>query len=496
MKTKVKELKDNQVEVTVTVDAKDIDTRIKKTYKDVAYKYNFPGFRRGKAPRQVINNALGAEGVLATVTEDVLKETYPVAIDESDIYPISNPDFGDDSSFVTEGKPFTYTMTLTVKPEFELSSYDPVAIELPGEEATEEEIETQINALREHYFTFEDAAASTKLEEGGTAEIAMKVTDENGEAVEALDSDARVYTLGSGIYPEDFDKALVGLKKGQKKSFDLEFKGLFTAGLAAVAGKLDKAHFDVEVKGVKKKVLPKADDVWAKDTCGFESLDDLRARISEQITQEKTQMLPGLKENQCLHELAERLKGEVPEAMVETNESELLQNFFQQLQAQGASLDAYLMQQGLTIDQFKEDVKRQAADLAKQDLALDAWARHQEMKITSKEMTEEFKKSGAEDPKALEKEWRENGQLHNLRQGMLRVRAINDIMENAVVSEPGKKKPAKKAAPKKTTATKKESTGAPAEKKPATKPAAKKAPVAKTGTSAAKKAAPKKAADK
>lgn len=477
MKTKVEALKDNQVKVTVTVDAKDIDARIKKTYKDVAYKYNFPGFRRGKAPRQVINNALGAEGVFATVTEDTLKETYPLAIDESDIYPIGNPDFGDDSSLVVEGKPFTYAMTLTVKPELELSSYEPVKIELPGEEATEEEIDIQVDALREHYFTFEDAAASAKIEEGGTAEISIKATDEKGEALEALDADSRVYTLGVGIYPEDFDKALIGLKKGQKASFDLEFKGLFTAGLAAVAGKVDKAHFDVEVKKVKKKVLPEVTDEWAKETCGFESLEDLKGRIGESITQEKKQMLPGLKENQCLYELAERVKGEAPEAMAEANEADLLQNFFQQLQAQGATLDAYLMQSGISIEQFKEDVKKQASDIAKQDLALDAWARHKDMKVSSKDMTEEFTKSGAEDPKALEKEWRENGQMHTLRQGILRMRAVQDIVDTAIVTEPGAKKPAKKApakkaAPKADTKTAEKKARA---KKPAAKPAAKKA---------------------
>lgn len=106
VETKVEALQDNRVKVTVTVDAKDIDARIKKTYKDFAHKYNFPGFRAGKAPRPIIDNALGAEAVPATVTDDVVNETYPLAIDECNLYPVSKPTFAEDMGLVAAGKPF------------------------------------------------------------------------------------------------------------------------------------------------------------------------------------------------------------------------------------------------------------------------------------------------------------------------------------------------------------------------------------------------------
>ena len=469
MKTKVEALPDNQVKLTITVDAKEIDDRIKKTYKDFAYKYNFPGFRRGKAPRPIIDNALGKEAVPATVTDDIFKECYPLAVDESGIYPVAQPAFEDQETLIEAGKDFTFSAKITVKPELELSSYEPVEIELPKDVATDDEIAEQIDAMREHYFTFEDAASSAKIEEGGIAEIAMKATDDKGEAIEALDTDSRQYALGSGFYPVEFDNELIGLKKGQKKSFDLEFKGLFTAGLAAIAGQTDKVHFDIEVKSVKKKVLPEANDEWAKETMGFEGLDDLKTRLADSITQSKQEQLPRLKENRCLAVLAERLVGEVPESMVSSNEAELLQNFFQQLQSQGATLDAYLQQVGVTMEEFKEDVKKQALDVSKQDLALDAWAKHAQYKVSSKDMTEEFVNSGVEDPKALEAEWRTNGQLHTLRQGILRVRAIKDVMDNAKVTEvdDGKKKSPAKKAPAKKKSTKKDESATDESKKKA-----------------------------
>lgn len=488
MKTKVEALEENQVKLTTTIDAKEIDDRIKKTYKDFAHKYNFPGFRRGKAPRPIIDNALGAEAVRATVTDAIYKECYPLAVDESGIHPISQPQYENQEELVEQGKPFEFTATVTVKPEFELSSYDPVEIELPGEEATDEEVDSQIDVLREHYFTYEDAAASAKVEENGVAEITMSATNEQGEPLESLAMESRVYVLGSGFFPADFDKELVGMKKGQKKSFDLEFKGLFTPGLAAIAGTTDKAHFDVTVDKVKKKVLPEVTEEWAKETCGFAGLEDLKTRISESITQSKKESLPGMKENRSLSALAERIADEIPEAMINVAETDLLQNFFQQLQSQGATLDAYLQQVGITIEQFKEDVKKQATDMTKQDLALDAWARHKKIEITGKDLTEEFAKSGADDPKALEQEWRENGQLHILRQGISRMRAAQEVMDSAVVSEPSEK-PKKKTAAKKT-----------ADKKAADtkekKPAAKKADAEKKEKAPAKKAASNKTATK
>jgi len=468
VKTSFKELKDNQVKLTITIDEKEIDERIKKTYKDFSYKYNFPGFRKGKAPRQVVDTVLGAEAVLATVTDEVINESYPLAVDESGLVPISKPSIEEQESMVEAGKPFSFSTTFTKKPDLALSSYDPVEVELPGEEATDEEIQMQVDSMREHYYDFKDAAASKKIEENGYCDIALSATDENGATVEALTSDSRLYALGSGFYPPEFDKHLIGLKKGQKAEFDLEFKGLFTAGLAAVAGQHEKLHFVVEIVAVKEKVLPEVTEEWVKETCGFESIEDLRTRVGESITESKKETLPRLKENNCLFELGDRLQGEVPQEMIDSSEAELYQTFFKQLQGQGLSLDAYLANMGLTIEKFREEIKLQAADTVKQDLALDAWAKNKGLSISEADLEEEFANSGAEDPKALAAEWRSSGRLHILLEGMLRIKAVKDITETAVVVAPGTKKPAAKKA-----ASKKSGDGKSTEKKPAAKAAAK-----------------------
>ncbi|WP_418389974.1 trigger factor, partial [Adlercreutzia sp.] len=203
METKVESLEGNKVKVTVTVDAADIDGRIKKTYKDFARKYNFPGFRKGKAPRPVIDNALGAEAVVGTVTEELLNGTWTAAIDEAKLAPVGGPVM-ETNEIVKAGEPYEYSFTIELRPEVELTSYEPVAIEMPFAEATDAEIDEQVEAMAEHYTDYEDASAATKVKEDSYIDLAMKATDDKGEEIPSLTTENRPYGLGANLFPAEF----------------------------------------------------------------------------------------------------------------------------------------------------------------------------------------------------------------------------------------------------------------------------------------------------
>lgn len=459
METNIEALEDSKIKATVTVDAADVEAAVKKTYKEFAQKYNFPGFRKGKAPRPVIDNMLGKEAVMASVTEDVINGVYPQVIEAEGIYPVGSPEFGDEG-VVESGKPYTFTFTLSVKPEMELTSYEPVEIELPFEDATEAEVEVQIDSMREHYETYEDASAATKVKPENYADLAIKATDEEGNAIDAIDSDSRTWHPASGMFSAAFDDEIMGMKKGQTKEFTLDIPEDEDAVLlAGQAGK--KVSFTVTCNVVKKKVTPELTDEWVKETLGFEDIADLREKVTASISEQKKNILPRLKENACVNVLLERFEGEAPEGMTEDAETSLLQEFFTQLQQQGVSFDNYLMQNGMTADQFKADVKLQAADEAKQQLALDAWARNKGIVATPEEISAEFETAGLDDPAAVEKEWRESGRLYLIREGVVRAKAMRDVMDTAKVTEvdfaarsqeeekKAAKKPAKKKAAKK-----------------------------------------------
>lgn len=169
---------------------------------------------------------------------------------------------------------------------------------------------------------------------------------------------------------------------------------------------------------VKKKVTPEVTDEWAKEKMGFESVEDMRERIKESLNAQKGSLMPRIKENNIMVELRDRVEGDVPESLVEQAETSLLQDFFGQLQQAGMTFDAYLASQNITPDQFKADLKAQSADQVKEELALEAWARHNNMEITDADVTAEFAKTGVEDPAALEQEWRDAGRLHLIRTGL------------------------------------------------------------------------------
>lgn len=432
METKVEALEDNKAQLTVTVPAADVDALVKKTYKDFAHKYNFPGFRKGKAPRKVVDNLLGAEFVLATVTEEIVNEYYVKAVDAEQLSVVGSPDFAE-PGMVEGGKDFTFSVTVTLKPQVELTSYEPVAIELPFESATEADIEAQLKSMREYYKTFEDASAATKVKAENTADLAFKATDEEGNAIASLESEGRLWTPGNGMFPAAFDAEIMGMKKGQVKEFTIEVPADDTSVLmSSFAGK--KVNFEITCNVVKKEVVPELTEEWVKETMGFESIEALKDAIVQSHNMQLEEVLPRITENNCITALIERLEGEVPAAMVEDAESALLQDFFTQMQRQNVSFDTYLAQRGIDNTQFKADIKAEATDNVKQELALDAWARVKGLEVTAEEISNEFVIAGLENPAAVEAEWRANGRIRFIREGLLRSKAMQDIIDTAVIT--------------------------------------------------------------
>ena len=504
METQAEVLEGNRAKVTVTIDADTVSSRIKSQYKQFASQYRIPGFRKGKAPRQVIDNFLGKEAVVATVTDAVVNDTCMQAVDKCGLYPLGQPDFTEELGMVKDGEAFTYTFEVDTKPTPELSSYDNVEIEMPTAEVTDAEVKAEFDSMLYHYQEMVDAADDAVIADDNFANLKIAATDDAGESIASIATDDRQYGVASGLFPATFDDEIKGMKKGDTKQFAIDVPEEPTVMTSSLIGKTKKINFDVEVLQVKERKTPELTDEFVKEKLGMDTVEEARKEISSLIANQKNAYMPRLKEERALAALAERFDGEVPASLAEQQEQALLQNFFTQLQQQGITFDMYLMSQGISSQQFRDDVKKQAADLAKQDLALDAWAAHAGIVATDEDIEAEFAKSGAEDPAALKKEWEQSGQMFLVRQGVLRQKAAVEVTDNAVVTEEAPKaeeaeeakaeeKPKKKAAAKKTTAkktTKKaadaaEGDDAEAEKKPAKKTAAKKPAVKKTTKKAA-----------
>ena len=434
MKTKVEALEGDQIRLTVTVEKDEIDSRVSKTYRDFANRYKFPGFRKGKAPRPVIDSVLGYEAILATVTEELTNEQFPLALDAEDIVPIDDPSFEATDKLIEEHKDFEFSATMTLPPALELSSYDKVDVKLVQEEPTEEEIDERVEVLREYYYELEDAEDAATVGETGCAELTLKVKDDKGEDVNVLSTDNRLYELGMGLYPAELDDALESMKKGDNQVVECSLDSATGSILTrALEGNPKTLSIEVTVNQVKKKVLPEITEEFATEKAGFKSLEELRQNTKDNIVRERKELEPRMKENACLYKLAERLEGEAPEQMFADERRTLLSGFFQQLTKQGISFDAYLKQRDMTNDEFQEDIKRQARDVVRQNLALDAYARHFDIQVTEGEIDREFEQSGADDVEQLKADWIANGRIRFLRQSLRRSNAVDKLMEEAGV---------------------------------------------------------------
>lgn len=458
MNTKVEALEDNQIKISFEIEAADVDARIKRTYKEFAKKYKFPGFRPGKAPRPVIDNMMGADAVRATVTEALVEEAYPKALDENNLCPLFSANYDYETDMVVEGQAFKFTATIQVKPSYELTSYEPVEVTLPSTDATDAEIDAQVDELRNYYNDFKDAPANTKVKKKEIVEFTMTVTDEKGKEVSGLSAENRMYELGINLFSEAFDAELIGMKKGDHKEFDLDMTNDTSMMARTLGDEKGVFHFDVTLNAIKRKILPELTDEWVKMTFGFEDIANMRETIAASIKEQKEEASPRRKENECLYAVGQRVEGELPEGMCELEEANLLQSFYNQLTNAGMTFDSYLTTMGLSAEQFKEDMKKQAQDLVRQDLALDAWARHFGIEATDEEISAEFVKANVDDPVAVEAEWRAAGRIPMIREGVIRTKAMLEVVAGAVVTEAApveeekeeEKKPAKKTAKKAT----------------------------------------------
>lgn len=416
---------DSKTQVTVVASAEEVQTYIDDQFKQMR-KARIPGFRPGRAPRKVLEQNFGGhDAIFAEITTNVINGLAPKAVDGEDIIFIANPEF-EETGDVVEGEPFTFTLYGKVKPEVELIVYDPVEIKMPPEGVTDEEIDAQIEQLASYYYNFEDVEGRA-VEEGDFVSVDMACTV-GDEAVQGLNSEDRLIELGAGIMPESFEKEIIGMKTGDKKSFDFSIEGVSEYDYLEA----DAIHADVTLKAIRTKIAPEINDEFAS-TVGFESVAELRTKFEEAIAKQKEEQLPALKEQRCTEALAERVHGEVPQAYINYTRQDILRDFYNSLQRQGASFDQFLAQQHITAEDFQKDLEEEAKEVAAQTLALDALYKNLGLELTEEDIAKEF--AVVEDPEATRAEWEEAGRMAEIREAVRRRKATEWLLETAVVTE-------------------------------------------------------------
>ncbi len=453
METTVERLEGNLVRLTVTIPAADVDAAIEKAYRDVAGKLHIPGFRPGKAPRAIIDSHVGPEAVLAEAQEEIVDNSYAVAIDAEGLRPIESPDMGELDGLV-KGESFTYAAEIAVRPELALTSSDDLKVQAGSKTTTEAELDAEIENVRERFATVETSEGPVAADDFVLLSFVGTV---DGESYDGNTVDKYLFEMGRGLMPAEFDAALIGASAGD--SVVAEFAIPDTSANEEFVGK--QARFEITVHEVKAKIMPALNDEFAASVGGFDTLGEMRDDMRRKLDESKA--LGHMRRVELLARelIASRLDGEVPEAMIKQRTSSMTRDFFESLQERNITLPDYAQATGVEIAQIQADISEQAALRVKEELALEALFRAKGLEITDADFDEAVLEIAGGDQDAVAQtleNLREAGATPIVKESIVHHKALEWLLANVELLDdepaadaPAEKK-AKKAAPKRKSA--------------------------------------------
>ena len=466
----------NTVKLTIEVDKEAFEKAMDKSYRKNVKQIMLPGFRKGKAPRKLIEKYYGEAVFYEDAVNFVCPDAYEFAVKEAGITPVDRPEI--DIEEIGEGKDLVLTAVVTVKPEVTLGEYKGVKAEKTVYETKDEDVDAEIKMAAEknaRMITIEDRA----VEKGDFTVIDFEGFVD-GKAFEGGKGTDYSLEIGSGQFIPGFEDQLVGAKLNEETEVNVKFPEEYHA--EELKGK--DATFKVTVKEIKVKELPALDDDFAKDVSEFDTFEEYKASIKEKLDKANEERTKAEFENNVVEAVSANAEVDIPQCMIDNRVEDMIKDFGYRLSSQGMSLEQYMQFTGTTVDTFKEQFKDQATAQVKSNLVLDKIAQVENLTVSQEDLEEELKKMAEMYGMELDKVKTLIGE--NEQETMkddLKVRkAVDFVTENAKAGKPAAKKaPAKKEADGEKKAPAKK---APAKKAPAKKEAdgEKKAPAKKTTT--------------
>lgn len=364
MSLQVEKLEKNMAKLTIEVSADELEKAIQKAYQKNKNKISVPGFRKGKVPRQIIEKMYGKEVFYEDAANALIPDAYEKALDECEETVVSSPKI--EVTQIEAGKPFVFTAEVALKPEVKLGKYKGVKVEKQTIEVTEDEINAEIAKERENNARTVEVEGRA-IENGDIATIDFEGFVD-GVAFEGGKGENYPLTIGSGSFIPGFEEQLVGKNKDEEVDVNVTFPEDYHA--EELKGK--EALFKVAIKEVKTKELPELDDEFASEVSEFDTLAEYKADIEKKLTEKKEKEAKNAKEEAVIDAIIADAAMDIPEAMLETQQRQMVDEFAQRLQMQGLSLEQYFQFTGLDGQKMLEQVKPQAERRIKSRLVLEA----------------------------------------------------------------------------------------------------------------------------
>ena len=384
MNVQVEDLGKNIVKLTVEVETETVDAAIKSAYNKQKNKIAIPGFRKGKVPQAMIEKMYGPEVFYEDAANIMLQTQYPAAVDQSGVDIVSRPTI--DVTQIEKGKPFIFTAEVAKRPEVTLGKYNGVTVTKIDTSVTDEEVDAEIEQQRNinaRTVTITDRP----VKEGDTAVIDFEGFVD-GVAFEGGKGENHPLEIGSHSFIDTFEDQLVGKNSGDEVEVNVTFPEQYQA--EELAGK--PATFKVKINEIRAKELPELNDEFVQDVSEFDTMAEYREDTKKKLQERKENAAKGTKEDEAIQKIIDKSKMEIPEAMIDMQAENMVEEFAQRIAAQGMSFEQYMQFSGMTIEKMKEQVRPEALQRIQSSLVLEQIAKEENIVASDEDVDAEVEK--------------------------------------------------------------------------------------------------------
>lgn len=424
MSVQVENLEKNMAKLTVEIAAEEVEKALQAAYMKEKGKISLPGFRKGKVPRNMIEKMYGPAVFYEDAVNTMLQEHYPSAADESGLDIVSRPTV--DVVQIEKGKPFIFTAEVAVKPEVKLGKYLGVQVTKIDIAVSDEELDEALeNERQKNARTV--TVTDRPVQNGDTAVIDFEGFVD-GVAFDGGKGENHSLEIGSHSFIDTFEDQLIGKNAGDEVDVNVTFPEQYQA--KELAGK--PALFKVKIHEIKTKELPELNDEFAQDCSEFETLAEYKEDLRKQLEQTKENDAKRTKEDEAIQKIIDKSEMEIPEAMIETQCENMVEEFAQRIAQSGLSIEQYMQFSGLTIDKLKEQVRPEAETRIKSSLVLEQIAKDENIEVTDEEIDAEVAKMAAQYGMEADKlkEFMGDAEKKSMKRDLAVTKAVDLIMEN------------------------------------------------------------------
>ena len=387
MSLQVEKLEHNMAKLTIEVPAEELEKALETAYQKNKNKISVPGFRKGKVPRNMIEKMYGPAIFYEDAANELIPDAYEKALDECEEEIVSAPKI--DVTQIEKGKDFIFTAEVAVKPEVTLGKYKGIKVDEADLAVTEEEINAQIEKEREN------SARTISVEDRPVKDGDITTLDfegfVDGVAFEGGKGTDYPLTIGSGSFIPGFEEQLIGAELNKEVEVNVTFPEDYHA--KDLAGK--PATFKCKIKDIKEKELPELDDEFASEVSAFDTMAEYKEDVKKSLEMKKADAAKIAKEEAVIDAVIEDAKMDIPDAMVETEQRQIIEEFSQRMRMQGLTMEQYMQFTGLTMDAMAQQMRPEALKRIQNSLVLEAIAKAENIEVSDEKVNEEIEKMAA-----------------------------------------------------------------------------------------------------